>query len=88
MNPTNKPSKTQLTAIAIGLLSASSLVMASTYNPLEHSQNNFSPLEQLTPNIDEQGKTKSILESLQQSELNSKRAHYLEILDLLKQNKL
>lgn len=88
MNPINNASKLQLTAIAIGLLSTSSLSIASTYNPIEHPQNNFSMLEQLNPNVDEQGKTKSILESLQQSELSSKRAQYLEILDLLKQNKL
>ena len=88
MNPINKPSKIKLTALAIVLLSTSSLLMASTYNPVEHSQNNFSTLEQLNPNVDEQGKAKSILESLQQSELTSKRAHYLEILDQLRQNKL
>ena len=88
MNPKNKPSKIQLTAIAIGLLSSSSLVMASTYNPMEHPQNNFSTLGLSNSNVDEQGKSTSILESLQQSELSSKRAHYLEILDLLKQNKL
>jgi putative PEP-CTERM system TPR-repeat lipoprotein len=88
MNPTNNATKLQLTAIAIGLLSASSLSIASTYNPTEHPQNNFSMLEQLNPNVDEPGKANSILESLQQSELSSKRAHYLEILDLLKQNKL
>jgi len=88
MNPRNKPSKIQLTAIAIGLLSSSALIMASTYNPIEHPQNNFSTLGQLNPNVDDQGKAKSILESLQQSELSSKKAHYFEILDLLKQNKL
>ena len=88
MNPIKNVSKLQLTAIAIGLLSTSSLSIASTYNPMEHPQNNFSMLEQLNPNVDEQGKTKSILESLQQSELSSKRAQYLEVLDLLKQNKL
>ena len=88
MNPRNKPSKIQLTAIAIGLLSSSALIMASTYNPIEHSQNNFSTLGQLNHNVDDQGKAKSILESLQQSELSSKKAHYFEILDLLKQNKL
>ena len=88
MNPINKASTLQLTAIAIGLLSASSLSMASTYNPMEHPQNNFSTLEQLNSNSDEPDKAKSILESLQQSELSSKRAHYLEILELLKQNKL
>jgi len=88
MYPINKPFKIQLTAIAIGLLSSSSLVIASTYNPMEHPQNNFSTLEQLNSNVDEQGKSQSILESLQQSEITSKRAHYLEILDLLKQNKL
>ncbi len=88
MNPINKASKLQLTAIAIGLLSASSLSIASTYNPMEHPQNNFSTLEQLNSNSDEPDKAKSILESLQQSELSSKRAHYLEILELLKQNKL
>ena len=88
MNARNKSSKIQLTAIAIGLLSSSSLVMASTYNPMEHSQHNFSALGQLNPNVDDQGKAKSIVESLQQSELSSKKAHYFEILDLLKQNKL
>jgi len=88
MNPTNKPSKTQLTAIAIGLLSASSLLMASTYNPMDHPQNNFSTPGQLNPHIDDQGNAKSMLESLQQSELSSKKARYFEILDLLKQNKL
>ena len=88
MNPINKASTLQLTAIAIGLLSASSLSIASTYNPMEHPQNNFSTLEQLNSNSDEPDKAKSILESLQQSELSSKRAHYLEILELLKQNKL
>ena len=88
MNPINKASTLQLTAIAIGLLSASSVSIASTYNPMEHPQNNFSTLEQLNSTSDEPDKAKSILESLQQSEISSKRAHYLEILNLLKQNKL
>jgi len=88
MNPVNKTLKIQLTAIAIGLLSINSLAMASIYNPLEHPQNNFSSLGQLNSSVDEQDKSKSILDSLQQSEITSKRAHYLEILDLLKQNKL
>ena len=88
MNPTKKLLKIQLTAIAIMLLSSNSLVIASTYNPMEHLQNNYNKLEQLNPNVDDQGKAKSILESLQESELSSKRAHYLEILDQLKQNKL
>jgi Tfp pilus assembly protein PilF len=66
-------------AIAISLLASSSLVMAANYGALDHKQDNFTT---------EQGSSVSTLESFQQAEQSNKRANYLEVLNLLKQNKL
>lgn len=77
-----------LKAVAIGLLASSSLVMGATYNTRDHQQNNFNGLKKITPLDNESETHPSILESLQQSEINNKKASYLEALNLLKQNKL
>ena len=78
----------RLNAIAIGLLASSSLVMAANYDTLGHQQDNLSNLDQIAPQITEQGHSISTLESFQQAEKNNKRTNYLEVLNLLKQNKL
>ena len=78
----------RLNAIAIGLLASSSLVMAANYDTLGHQQDNFSNLDQIAPQISEQGHSISPLESFQQAEKNNKRTNYLEVLNLIKQNKL
>ena len=75
-------------AIAIGLLASSSLVMAANYTALDHQQDNFTSLDQIAPETTEQGRSMSTLESFQQAEQSNKRANYLEVLNLLKQNKI
>ena len=74
-------------ALAIGLLASSSLVMAANYDAL-NQQDNFSSLDPTAPQITEQGGSSSALESFQQAEQSNKKANYLEVLNLLKQNKL
>jgi putative PEP-CTERM system TPR-repeat lipoprotein len=80
--------KHTLTAAAIGLLASSSLVMAATYDIQDHQQNKFNSLEKIAPLNNESGSSLSILESLQQAEISNKKANYLEVIDLVKQNKL
>ena len=74
-------------ALAIGLLASSSLVMAANYDAL-NQQDNFSSLDPIAPLTTEQGGSSSALESFQQAEQSQKKANYLEVLNLLKQNKL
>ncbi|OYV21300.1 MAG: hypothetical protein CG438_434 [Methylococcaceae bacterium NSP1-1] len=74
-------------ALAIGLLASSSLVMAANYDAL-NQQDNFSSLDPTAPLTTEQGSSSSALESFQQAEQSNKKANYLEVLNLLKQNKL
>ncbi len=74
--------------IAIGLLASSSLVMAANYSTLDHQQNNFNSLDQIAHETTEQGRSISTLESFQQAEQSNKKANYLEVLNLLKQNKI
>ena len=74
-------------ALAIGLLASSSLVMAANYDTL-NQQNNFSSLDPITPQTTVQGGSDSVLESFQRAEISNLKANYLEILNLLKQNKL
>lgn len=74
--------------IAMGLLASSSLVMAANYNALDHQQNNFNSLDQIAPATTEEGRSTSALESFQQAEQSKKRANYLEVLNLLQQNKI
>jgi putative PEP-CTERM system TPR-repeat lipoprotein len=88
MKNKNNLSKHRLNAMALGLLASSSLVMAANYEALEQQSNNFSNLEQITPQGAMPGGSSSALESLRQAEMSNKKATYLEILDLLKQNKL
>ena len=80
--------KNRLNAIAIGLLASSSLVMAANYNAMEHDQSNFSSIDQLASPTTGQGSASSALESLRQAELSNKKANYVEVLNLIKQNKL
>ena len=80
--------KHRLNAIVIGLLASSSLVMAANYDALNRQQDNFSSLDQISPLTTEQGGSTSPLESFQQAEQSNKKANYLEVLNLLKQNKL
>ena len=86
MKNKNIITKNRVSAIAIGLLASSSLVLAANYSALDHQQNNFSNLDQLAPKSAEPGS--SALESLRQAELSNKKANYTEILNLLKQNKI
>lgn len=76
-----------LTAI-ISLLASTSLVMAATYDIQEHQQNSINGLEKIAPLDNEPGSSSSILDSLQQAEIKNKKASYLEVLNLIKQNKL
>lgn len=88
MKNKNIITKHRLNAIVIGLLASSSLVMAANYDALDHQQDNFSSLGQSTSQTTEQGGSSSALESLRQAELSNKKTNYLEVLSLLKQNKL
>jgi putative PEP-CTERM system TPR-repeat lipoprotein len=87
MKNKNIITKHRLNAIAIGLLASSSLVMAANYDTLDRQQDNFSSLDQIAPQTAEGGPS-SALESLRQAELSNKKTNYLEVLNLLKQNKL
>ncbi|MDD1627448.1 MAG: tetratricopeptide repeat protein, partial [Methylococcaceae bacterium] len=88
MKNRNIITKHRLNAIAIGFLASSSLVMAANYSTLDHQQDNFTNLDQIAPETTEQGRSISTLESFQQAEQSNKRANYLEVLNLLKQNKI
>ena len=88
MKNQNIITKHRFQAIAIGLLASSSLVLAANYTALDHQQSNFNGLDQITSESTELGRSISALESFQQAEQSNKRANYLEVLDLLKQNKL
>lgn len=81
-----KPSSRRLLLAAIGLLGASPLTWAANFDALDHSSSGFENLEASTP--DSAANSMSILSSLQQSEVDNKKDHYFEILNLLKQNKL
>ncbi|WP_394754022.1 tetratricopeptide repeat protein [Crenothrix sp.] len=72
--------------VMLGLLSSSSLSFAANFDALEQSQSSFDSLEQSLPE-NAAGKP-SILNSLQQSEVDSKKDRYFAVLNLLKQNKL
>ncbi|MDO9047769.1 MAG: tetratricopeptide repeat protein [Methylobacter sp.] len=86
----NKKTMTEngLAVLAIGLLTSSSLAMSATYDPLKLQQNNFNAIDQIAPSNNESGSASSMLDSLQQAEINNKKSNYLEALSLLKQNKL
>lgn len=71
---------------AIGLLGTSPLIWAANFDALDHSSSGFENLEQSTP--DGNPSSSSILNSLQQSEVDNKKDRYFEILNLLKQNKI
>jgi putative PEP-CTERM system TPR-repeat lipoprotein len=88
MKNKNIITKHRLNAIAIGLLASSSLVMAANYDMLDRQLDNFGSLDKNTPQMDEPGHASTVLESLRQAELSNKKANYLEVLNLLKQNKL
>lgn len=81
--------KQTLVAIILGLLTASSNTTAATYDLLDRQQNSLgSDSGQFAPLPNESSSSPSILESLQQSELNKKKSDYLDVLNLLKQNKV
>lgn len=87
MKNTRMITKHYYNAVAICLLTSSSLVVAANYTALDH-QNNFKSLDQIAPGTTGQGHSISALESFQQAEQSNKRANYLEVLNLLKQNKI
>ena len=87
MKNRNILSKHSLNAIAIGFLASSSLVIAANYDTL-NQQDNFSSLDSIAPQTTVQGSSDSVLESFQRAEISNLKANYLEILNLLKQNKL
>ncbi|MDP3331817.1 MAG: tetratricopeptide repeat protein [Methylococcaceae bacterium] len=89
MKKYNTHNKQTLAAIILGLLTTSSSITAATYDLLDRQQNSFgSDSEQFSPLPNESSSSPSILESLQQSEINKKKSDYLEVLNLLKQNKV
>ena len=88
MKNKNLITKQRLNALAIGLLASSSLAMAANYDALNQQQGHFSSLDPTGPLTTEQGSSSSTLESFQQAEQSNKKANYLEVLNLLKENKL
>jgi len=89
MKKYNTHNKQTLAAIILGLLTASSSITAATYDLLDRQQNSFgSDSEQFSPLPNESNSSPSILESLQRSEINKKKSEYLDVLNLLKQNKV
>ncbi|MEQ1621089.1 MAG: tetratricopeptide repeat protein [Methylococcales bacterium] len=88
MKLSSHPKKQQLAAIILGLLSASQMLNAATYDLQDRQQNSFGNLEQLSPAPNEAGASSSVLESLQQAEVDKKKSDYLNVLGLLKQNKV
>jgi putative PEP-CTERM system TPR-repeat lipoprotein len=88
MKNQNKITKHCFLVIAIGLLASTTQVLAANYTALDHQQNNFNDLDQITPETTEPGRSISALEAFQKAEQSNKRTNYLEVLDLLKQNKI
>ena len=80
--------KNGLAVLAIGLLTSSPVVMSATYDPLKLQQNNFNAVDQIAPSNIDSGSSPSMLDSLQQAEINQKKSNVRVVLDLLKQNKL
>ena len=79
--------KQNLNLLAIGLLATSSITIAANYDAL-NQQDNFSNLDPIAPLTTQPGTSGSALESFQQAEQSNKKANYLEVLNLLKGNKL
>ncbi len=75
-------------AIAITLLIASPLSMAANYDLLNQQPSNFGNLNQNEPLSKESWSTPSILDSMQKEIINEKKRDYLDVFNLLKQNKL
>lgn len=80
--------KNGLTALAIGLLTSSSWVMSASYDPLKLQQKNFNAIDQIAPSNNESGSSSSMLDALQQAEINNKKSNYRAALNLIQQNKL
>lgn len=80
--------KYTFTTVGIGILIASSLSMAATYDIQDQQGNILNNLEQITPLDNELESSSSFLESLEQAKKNKKKSNYLEVLSLIKQNKL
>jgi putative PEP-CTERM system TPR-repeat lipoprotein len=76
----------RLVVIGIGLLASGSLTHAANFDSLDHTPSNFGSLEQATP--DSTSGSDSVLNSLQQSQADNKKDRYVEVLNLLKQNKI
>lgn len=79
--------KGRAVALTLGLL-ASSSIMAATYDPSKIQQNGSTAADQIAPTDNSSGNSSSMLELLQRSDAEGKKSHYLEVLNLLKQNKV
>jgi putative PEP-CTERM system TPR-repeat lipoprotein len=77
--------KHQYGLILLLLATLASQSQAANFDVLDQPTSQFGDLEQVSP---ESTGSASILNSLQQSELDSKKDRYFAVLDLLKQNKL
>lgn len=76
-----------LTAFAISLQVSSSLVMSARYDPLDLQQNRITETDQIAPFDNYLGNSSSILDSFQQEEVNKIKSNYIEVINLIKQNK-
>ncbi|NOT11546.1 MAG: tetratricopeptide repeat protein [Methylococcaceae bacterium] len=81
-------SKQTRTFIALTLLTTNVMAMAANYDLLNQQPNNFGGLDQDTISPNSSFGNTSILDSMQQEKINEKKRDFLEVLNLLKQNKL
>lgn len=80
--------KYTFTTVGIGILISSSLSLAANYDIQDQQGSIFKNFEQIESPDTESGRLPSFLESLEQGERNKKKSNYLEVLSLIKQNKL
>ena len=74
--------------VAVALLITSPISISANYDLLDQRKNIFGNIEQNTPLTNESLSSPSILDSMQQEKINEKKRDYLNVLKLLKQNKL
>jgi|CXWL01.1.fsa_nt_gi putative PEP-CTERM system TPR-repeat lipoprotein len=86
----NKTSITKQTraVVAISLLAVNFLAMAAKYEAINPQSDLFGYYDPKAPLPNEPWKSPSILESMQQEKINEKKRDYLDVLNLIKQNKL
>lgn len=80
--------KQTLAVVAISLLAANFLAVAAKYETLNPQSGMLGNQDLKTTLPNESWSSPSILDSMQQEKINEKKRGYIEVLDLIKQNKL